>query len=275
MTIKQYNTIAISLRDISKKYILYHQKPTLVENIFKFGSKEEIWALKDINLEIKKGEKIGIIGDNGSGKTTLLKIITGITTPTSGEVKVNGRVAALIDLEAGFHPELTGEENIYLNGMLLGMSKKEIKEKYTQIIKYSGLGKFIDAPFYTYSSGMRLRLGFSLAIHSNPDILLIDEVLSVGDQEFQEKSYQTIQNFFKQGKTIIFVSHNLPLVSRLCHRVAWWERGKIKMLNESKKVINAYQKTNKSFFHFLLKKENPYRSIFDQSYSFHPSPKTS
>jgi len=236
---------AIKIENLSKKYILHHEKPTLVENIFRFRRKEEVWALKDINLEIRKGEKIGIIGDNGSGKTTLLKIISGITFPTSGDIKVNGKIAALIDLKAGFHPELTGEENIFLNGMLLGMNKKEINQKFDKIIEFSGLGKFIDAPLHIYSSGMILRLGFSIAIHSNPDILLIDEVLAVGDQEFQKKSYQTIQNFFKKGKTIIFISHYLPLVTKICPRSALLEKGGIKIIGESKNIINFYkQKLN-------------------------------
>lgn len=231
---------AIKIQNLSKKYFLHHEKPTLVENIFRIGKKEKIWVLKNINLEIKKGEKIGIIGDNGAGKTTLLKIISKITNPTKGKIEVNGRLATLIDLEAGFHPELTGEENIYLNGMLLGMKKKEIKENIDQIITFSGLGKFIDAPFYTYSSGMALRLGFSVAIYSKPDILLIDEILAVGDQEFQKKSYQAIQKFFHEGKTIIFISHNLPLVAKLCPKIIWLERGKIKMVGKSKEIIKAY-----------------------------------
>lgn len=234
--------IAIKLTNVSKKYIIHHEKPTLVENIFSFRKKEEVLVLKDINLEVKKGEKLGIIGDNGSGKTTLLKIITGITAPTSGKVEINGRVAALIGFEAGFHPELTGEENIYLNGMLLGMNKKEIQEKFVQIIDFSELGKFIDAPFYTYSSGMKLRLGFSIAVHSNPDILLIDEVLAVGDQEFQKKSYKKIQEFFKKGKTVIYVSHYLQSVLNLCEKTILLDKGKIILFDKSKKVISHYQK---------------------------------
>jgi len=232
--------LAIKLSNISKKYILHHEKPTLVENIFSFRRKEEIWALKDINLEIKKGEKIGIIGDNGSGKTTLLKIISGITIPTTGKIEINGRVAGLIDLEAGFHPELTGEENIFLNGMLLGMSREEIKKRFKHIINFSGLGKFIDTPFYTYSSGMALRLGFSIAIHSNPDILLIDEVLAVGDQEFGNKCLQKMQEFFRKKGTIVFVSHHLETIAKFCNKVALLERGGIKMIGESKKVIESY-----------------------------------
>jgi len=235
------DNIAIKLGNASKKYILHHQKPTLVENIFKLGSKEIIWALKNINLEIKRGEKIGIIGDNGSGKSTLLKIITGITTATTGKIKVNGRVVALIDLEAGFHPELTGEENIFLNGMLLGMNKQEIKKSFDKIVEFSGLGKFIDAPFYTYSNGMALRLGFSIAIYSEPDILLIDEILEVGDQEFQKKSYQKMQELFEKGKTILFISHYLSSILKLCTKTLWLDNGKIKMFEKSKKTIKSYQ----------------------------------
>lgn len=248
---------AVKLTNISKRYILHHEKPTLVENIFKFGSKEEIWALKDINLEIKKGEKIGIIGDNGAGKTTLLKIITGITSPTTGNIEINGRIAALIDLAAGFHPELTGEENTYLNGMLLGMSKKEIRKNFTKIVQFSGLKRFIDVPLHTYSDGMKLRLGFSIAIHSNPDILLIDDVLGIGDQDFRKKSYQAMQNFFKKGKTIIYISHHLPTVIKLCPKTIWLERGKIKMFGESKGVIKVYEREQNQWVLFLKTKKPP------------------
>jgi ABC-type polysaccharide/polyol phosphate transport system ATPase subunit len=234
---------AIKISNLSKKYILHHQKPTLVENFFKFGRKEEIWALKNINFEIEKGEKVGIIGNNGSGKTTLLKIISNITVPTEGKVHTSGRIAALIDLEAGFHPELTGEENIYLSGLLLGMTKEEIRERFDKIIMFSGLGKFIDTPFYTYSSGMALRLGFSIAINANPDILLIDEVLTVGDQEFQKKCYWAMQKFFQKGKTIIFISHHLPSVTKLCSKTAWLEKGALKAIGETKKVIKSYVKS--------------------------------
>jgi len=235
---------AIKLIDVSKKYILHHEKPTLVENIFRFRRKEEIWALKDINLEIKKGEKIGIIGDNGSGKTTLLKIITGITSPTKGELGVNGRVAALIDLEAGFHPELTGEENIYLNGMLLGMSKEEIKQKFTDIVKFSGLEKFIDTPFHTYSSGMRLRLGFSVAAHSNPNILLMDdEAIFLGDRKFQNKIQDKIKDFYKLGKTVIIVSHWLEYLEKNSEKVILMKDGEIKKIGIPKSTISYYKNT--------------------------------
>lgn len=232
--------LAIKIENLSKKYILHHQKPTLVENILKLGVKEEIWALKDINLAIKKKERLGVIGPNGSGKTTLLKIITGITSPTEGKVKVIGKIASLIDLAAGFHPELTGEENTYLNGMLLGMSKAEVRRKFDQIVTFSGLAKFIDTPFYTYSSGMALRLGFAIAIHSDPDILLIDEILSVGDQEFQKKSFAAMQDFFKRGKTMIFISHNPLVVAKVCPTCIWLDKGRLRKRGKSRKIIEAY-----------------------------------
>lgn len=235
------HNFAIKLSGISKRYTIHHEKPTLVEKFVRVRD-ETFWALKDINLEIKNEEKIGIIGNNGCGKTTLLKIITGITSPTQGKLRINGRIASLIDLDAGFQPELTGEENIYLNGLLLGMSKKEIKRKLHKIIEFSGLGKFIDAAFYTYSNGMKLRLGFSVAVNSDPDILLLDEVLAVGDQEFQKKSYKIIQNFFKQGKTIIFISHNLEVINELCPVTLWLKDGNVRMLDKTKQVIAAYQR---------------------------------
>jgi len=232
------NNIVISLKSVSKKYILHHEKPTLVESLFK--TKEEFWALKNINLEIKKGQKLGIIGPNGAGKSTLLKIITGITVPTSGSVKAKGRIASLIDLEAGFEPELTGEENIYINGLLLGMAKKEIKNNFNRIVKFAEIKKFIDSPLHTYSSGMKLRLGFSLAAFSNPDILIIDEVITAGDESFQRKSYEKIQEFCHQEKTIIFVSHILDILKKLCPQTLWLDRGKIKEFGLSKKVVNKY-----------------------------------
>lgn len=232
--------LAIKLANISKKYILHHEKPTLVESLFK--TKEEFWALKNIDLEIKKGEKLGIIGPNGAGKSTLLKIITGITVPTTGRLKTKGRIASLIDLEAGFHPDLTGEENIYINGLLLGMVKEEIRKNFDAIIKFSGIKKFIDSSLHTYSSGMKLRLGFSVAIHSNPDILIIDEVITAGDAEFRKKTYIKMQEFFKQKKTILFVSHNLDVLQKLCPRTVWLDKGKIRIAGSSKKVISQYLK---------------------------------
>jgi lipopolysaccharide transport system ATP-binding protein len=233
--------IAIKLTNISKKYILHHEKPTFVESLFK--RKEEFWALKSITFAVKKGDKLGVIGANGAGKSTLLKIITGITVPTTGEVEICGRIASLIDLEAGFEPDLTGEENIFINGLLLGMKKQEIKRNFKKIVNFSGIGKFIDSPLHTYSVGMKLRLGFSVAAHSDPDILIIDEVLSAGDEEFARKSYQKIQEFFKAKKTIIFVSHNLGAVQKLCPQTMWLKNGRIKVIGSSKEVVFQYLKS--------------------------------
>jgi ABC-2 type transport system ATP-binding protein/lipopolysaccharide transport system ATP-binding protein len=234
------NKLAIQLDKVSKKYLLHHQKPTLTESLLK--RREVFWALKNINLEVKKGQRLGIIGPNGSGKSTLLKIIAGISPPTIGKVKAWGKIASLISLDSGFHPDLTGEENVLINGLLLGMDKQTIKKNFGKIIKFSGIKKFIDAPLHTYSSGMKLRLGFSVAVHSNPDILIIDEVVTAGDQKFRQKSFAKIQEFFRQKKTILFVSHNLRLILKLCPKTLWLEKGKIKALGPSKKIITQYLK---------------------------------
>jgi len=232
------NKTAIQLTAVYKKYILHHQKPTLAESLFK--KREDFWALKNINLKVKKGEKLGIIGPNGAGKSTLLKIICGITIPTKGTVKTKGKIASLIELSAGFHPDLTGEENIYINGLLLGMTKKQVKKNFSKIINFSGIKKFIDAPLHTYSSGMMARLGFSVAVHSNADILIIDEVITAGDEKFKKKAYQKMQQFFKAKKTVLFVSHNWRAIKKLCSRTLWLDKGKVKALGKSKKVVKKY-----------------------------------
>lgn len=218
--------IAIQLTNISKKYEIHHEKPTLVEKFVK-GRNETFWALKNISLTIKKGERIGIIGLNGSGKTTLLKIISRITTPTEGTVTTNGKIVSLIDLEAGFHEDLTGEKNIYLNGMLLGLTKQEIKEKISDIIRYADIKQFIDAPLFTYSQGMKLRLGFAVAVHASPDILILDESITAGDTNFQKKLQLSMKNFFDAGKTIIIVSHWLEFIHTTCRRILLIETGQL------------------------------------------------
>lgn len=220
------NNIAIELTGVSKKYEIHHEKPTLVETIIK-GKNEVFWALRDINLTIKKGERVGIIGPNGSGKTTLLKIMTGITTPTTGKIITNGRIVSLIDLEAGFHPDITGVQNIYINGMLLGMSKKEITSLIPKIIHFADIRQFIDAPLFVYSQGMKLRLGFSIAIHTNPDILLLDENIAVGDENFQKKSSQKLLEFQNRGKTIIIASHWVNFLEQHCTRIITLNRGSL------------------------------------------------
>lgn len=220
------SSIAIQLSSISKKYEIHHEKPTLVEKFIN-GRNETFWALKDINLTIKKGERVAIIGPNGSGKTTLLKIIAGITAPTTGTIETHGKVVSLIDLEAGFHPDLTGEQNIYINGMLLGMGKKDIAKKLDRIISFADIGQFIDVPLFTYSSGMKLRLGFAIAVRANPDILILDEGLSVGDADFQKKSQAKIWEFFRNGKTVLVVTHWLEFIKRNCRRILTMEKGRV------------------------------------------------
>lgn len=224
--IRDHSHIAIKLTNVSKRYTIHHEKPTLVERLAN-GKDEEFWALKDINLTIRKGERVGIIGPNGSGKTTLLKIIAGITTPTGGTVETHGKIVSLIDLEAGFHPDLTGEQNIYLNGMLLGMKKVEVEDKLDAIIRFADIGQFVDTPLFTYSEGMKLRLGFAIAIYANPDILILDEHISAGDTNFQKKISQKIQKNFKQGKTILIVSHWLDFINKNCHRKILVQKGSI------------------------------------------------
>lgn len=231
---------AIILDNVSKKYMLSQDRPVLLKNLFFPSKKEEVWALKNISLTIKKGETIGIIGDNGSGKSTLLKIISGITTPTEGSIKVNGRICSIIELGAGFHPDLTGKENVYLNATLLGLTKKEIDKKYKEIVDFADIGKFIDQPVRTYSSGMTMRLGFSVAVHLDPDILLIDEVLAVGDEEFQGKSFRQIQTFKQLSKTIIIVSHNLFILENTCSKLLLMSKGKIQKIGNPKEVIEYY-----------------------------------
>ncbi len=233
---------AIQLIGISKKYELHHDKPTLVEKFVK-GRNETFWALRDINLEVSKGEKIGIIGPNGSGKTTLLKIMAGIATPTSGTVQTYGRVVSLIDLEAGFHPDLTGYQNIYLNGMLVGLHKYEIEAKIRDIIAFADLRQFIDAPLFTYSSGMALRLGFAVAVHADPDILLLDENLNAGDLQFRKKAEKKMRQFFRKKKTIVTVTHNLEFIRENCNRVLRMEKGKV-VQDGFQNIVDQYEKRN-------------------------------
>jgi ABC-type polysaccharide/polyol phosphate transport system ATPase subunit len=231
--------IAIKLTGVTKKYYVHHDKPTLAERILR-GKDEEFFALKNISLTVNKGERVGIIGANGSGKTTLLKLITGISTPTKGKVETYGKIVSLIDLEAGFHPDLTGIQNIYLNGTLLGLSKKEIDRKLQNIISFADIGKFIDASLFTYSSGMVLRLAFSIAIHTNPDILVLDENLTVGDKEFRVKSFKKIQEFMGFGKTIIVASHEMWLIRELCSKVIQLDNGKIAKFGKTENMIKNY-----------------------------------
>lgn len=233
--------VIISIKNVTKSYVIHHQKPTLIENLLNRGTKEKYIALNNINLKIYKGDQLGIVGPNGSGKTTLLKLISGIVTQQKGSVITNGRVVSLIDLEAGFHEDLTGEENIFLNGLIIGMSKIEIEKQKESIIKFADIGKFINAPLYTYSSGMKLRLGFAVAVHSKPDILLLDESFAVGDEAFRAKATKKMQEFRKSNVTLIMVSHWLEQLSKNCNTILWMNKGKIVKYG-NKKIIKEYSK---------------------------------
>lgn len=215
------NDIAISLKNVSKKYPIYDSPLQRLKEAIRGGKKryhKEFWALRDINLEIPKGVTLGILGQNGSGKTTILQLLAGIMNPSSGEIKVNGRVSTILELGAGFNPDFTGRENAFLSGIILGLHPAEIKEKMFEITRFSEIGEFIDQPVKTYSSGMYVRLAFAVAVTLNPDILLIDEVLAVGDAYFQHKCTRKIRDFQNQGKTIIYVTHNIESITNICHQ---------------------------------------------------------
>jgi lipopolysaccharide transport system ATP-binding protein len=239
-------TIAIQFDNVSKKFTLRRERArSFQEAALAFfqgrgSSKEELWALKEVSFVVKRGETLGIIGPNGSGKSTVLKLITHILEPTSGHIVVQGRVSALIELGAGFHPDLTGRENIYINGSILGFSRKEMKAKFDQIVEFSELERFIDVPIKHYSSGMHMRLGFAVAIHVDPDVLLIDEILAVGDQAFQNKCLGKIGELKSQGVTILFVSHDLEAVRNLCTSAIWLENGVIQEAGTTERVIDSY-----------------------------------
>lgn len=205
------------------------------------------WALENVNFQIEQGERIGIIGRNGAGKSTLLKIISRITPPTKGRIVLDGRVASLLEVGTGFHPELTGRENIYLNGSILGLKKLEIEKKLDEIVAFSGVESFLDTPLKHYSSGMQLRLAFSVAAHLEPEILLIDEVLAVGDIEFQKKCIGKMEEVSKQsGRTVLFVSHNLEAVTKLCEKAVWLKAGEVQAFDRVEKVVSAYIADNNS-----------------------------
>ena len=234
---------AIEVNSLSKNFRLYHERNRYIKAAFLRGRRaryEEFIALNDISFDVPHGATLGIIGSNGSGKTTMLKCLTGIYTPEHGSIKIDGKVAALLELGAGFHPELTGSENIFLNGAILGMTKKDVEQKFDEIVEFAGLEKFINTPVKNFSSGMVVRLGFSIAAHVEPKILLIDEILSVGDQDFQRKSTEKIEEFRREGRTIVVVSHSLGLVQQLCKEVIWLDKGKIRQAGLAADVISAY-----------------------------------
>ncbi|MBN1264372.1 MAG: ABC transporter ATP-binding protein [Anaerolineales bacterium] len=233
---------AIEVRDVSKRYKLYHDRSyTLKDRIlFNRSRYDMVWVLEDINLNIDPGVCLGLIGVNGSGKSTLLKLITRIIYPNKGSIAVNGRVTSLLELGAGFHADMTGRENIYTNASIYGLSRREITEKMDTIIAFSELEDFIDSPIRTYSSGMYMRLAFSVSINVSADILLIDEILAVGDENFQQKCYQKILDLKGEGKTVVIVSHDMAAVRRICDRTVWLANGRVRDEGKTGKVVDVY-----------------------------------
>lgn len=237
---------AISIKNVSKKYVIGKQKDGSLRGtlagMFSGGKSdsEEFWALNDVSFDIQQGDVVGIIGKNGAGKSTLLKILSQITKPTTGSIEINGRVASLLEVGTGFHPELTGRENVYLNGTILGMTRKEVKAKFDEIVAFSGVEKFIDTPVKRYSSGMYVRLAFAVAAHLEPEILIIDEVLAVGDAEFQKKCLGKMGEVAGQGRTVIFVSHNMAAVKTLCTKGLVLAKGVPKFAGTAEDAVAYY-----------------------------------
>lgn len=241
--------IDLKLDRVSKKYRI-HQPDRSPRRWYRHAfsqSAREVWAVNDVSFEVHQGEVLGIVGHNGAGKTTILKLLSSITAPTRGEITIRGRLAALIEVSSGFHPELTGRENVYLHGAMLGMRRAEISRKMDSIVEFSGVEKYIDVPVKRYSSGMYVRLGFSVAAHLDPDIVLLDEVLAVGDVAFQAKCLDRIAELRKSGRTIVFVSHDLASVYRICDRAILLDRGRVLLDGEPRSVIDQYQ--NQAFAH--------------------------
>lgn len=241
---------AIRVEDVTKLYrrsSAGHQlrtlKSALLEGSLVRGIKEEeaIYAVRPMSFEVGRGEAVGLIGSNGSGKSTLLKMAAGILKPTTGTIDIEGRVAALIELGAGFHPEISGRENIFINGAVLGLTRKELEERYDSIVEFSGLRDFIEEPVKNYSSGMYVRLGFAVAIHTDPDVLMVDEVLSVGDEAFAHRCLRRIEEFLARGKTLLLVSHSLSLIEDVCDRAIWLEKGVLKADGHPRRVVDAYR----------------------------------
>ncbi|MGL1889338.1 MAG: polysaccharide ABC transporter ATP-binding protein [Reichenbachiella sp.] len=259
--------VAIKIEGLSKQYRLgqvgtgtishdlnrwWHQVRGKEDPYLKIGQSndrtqiggEYVWALQDINFEVKQGEVLGIIGKNGAGKSTLLKLLSKVTSPTTGKIKAKGRIASLLEVGTGFHPEMTGRENIFMNGTIMGMNRHEIASKLDEIVDFAGVAKYLDTPVKRYSSGMTVRLGFAIAAHLEPEILIVDEVLAVGDAEFQEKCLGKMKNVSQQGRTILFVSHNMSAIESLCPKSLWIDQGFLKSIDNSSKIIASYLSDN-------------------------------
>ena len=237
------STDAVVVDDVSKRFRLYRERNQSLKAALLRGRRavvDEFWALRDVSLAVPQGSTFGLIGENGSGKSTLLKCMARILRPDSGRITVEGKVSALLELGAGFHPELSGRENVFLNGAILGLSQKELERRFDEIVDFAGIGRQIDQPVKNYSSGQYVRLGFSVAINVEPDVLLVDEVLAVGDEAFQRKCNEKFADLKEAGKTIVIVSHSMTAVHNLCDRVAWLEDGSVKMLDSARAVVDEY-----------------------------------
>lgn len=235
--------IAVSVNHVSKSFRLYRERNQTIKSAIMRGRTsvhEDFWALKDVTFDVPTGSTFGLIGSNGSGKSTLLKCLANIYYPNKGSISHFGRIAAMLEVGSGFHAELSGRENIFLNGSILGMPKKEISAKFDEIVDFSGVEAFIDQPVKNYSSGMYVRLGFAIAINVDPDILVVDEVLAVGDAEFQGKCMTKFGDFKRQGKTVILVTHNMGTVSAMCDQAAWLSHGELLQVGPSAATVNAY-----------------------------------
>lgn len=238
--------VVVEADHVSKKFRLFHERNTSLKATLLRGRRtvvEDFWALRDVSFAVEEGETFGLIGENGSGKSTMLKCLTKILRPDEGHVRVDGKVSALLELGAGFHPELSGRENVYLNGAILGLSQKELRRRFDEIVDFAGIEQFIDEPVKNYSSGMYVRLGFSVAINVDPDVLLVDEVLAVGDEAFQRKCNEKFADLKHAGKTIVLVSHGLAGVQTICDRVAWFSHGNLMQIGDPRDVIESYTGT--------------------------------
>jgi len=235
--------VAVEATNVSKRFRLYHERNQSLKAAFMRGGRakfDEFWALQDVDLQIPTGKTFGLIGHNGSGKSTLLKCLAGILVPDTGSIAVHGRVSALLELGAGFHPELSGRDNVYLNGSILGMSRKQIDKSFDEIVDFAGLEQFIDTPVKNYSSGMYVRLGFSVAINVDPEILMVDEVLAVGDENFQRKCMEKFADFRADGRTVVIVSHALSTMRTMCDEVAWLDHGKLLEVGRPQDLVDSY-----------------------------------
>jgi lipopolysaccharide transport system ATP-binding protein len=239
-------TAGVVVEHVSKRFRLYRERNQSLKSAILRGRAsiaEEFWAVRDVSFEVPHGETFGLIGRNGSGKSTLLKTLARIYHPDEGRIRMNGRVAALLEVGSGFHPELSGRENVFLNGSILGLSRKEIAARFDEIVDFSGVEEFIDQPVKNYSSGMYVRLGFAVAINVRPDILIVDEVLAVGDGAFRKKSAAKFRELMSEGRTVILVSHSLSQIREMCHSVAWLERGRLRAHGDAAQVTADYEKS--------------------------------